>query len=171
MNKYWCDYNILINISPFFVVALVKKFTIEHFPGLFTFIFHCNISVWALDFVAAFSFPFFVLCHIVEHSICICFPFTLTYVCLYVVKNLSNKSVISIFSSHVCFCFSRFSLFQSRYSCKKKNLKQQNYKSLNLWSQLSWTFYVIYSRIKKDHEKIKTSFLNLIQCRMKHFSI
>ena len=98
MNKYWCDYNILINISPFFAVALVKKFTIEHFPGLFTFIFHYNISVWALDFVAAFSFPFFVLCHIVEHSICICFPFTLTYVCLYVVKNLSNKSVISIFS-------------------------------------------------------------------------
>ena len=110
-NKYCCDYDILINSSPFFVAALVKKFTTEPFPGFFTFIFHCNISFWASDLVAAFSFSFFISRHSLEHSICACYQLTLTCVWLCVVKNLSNKSVISVFS--VAMFVSLFLLFLS----------------------------------------------------------
>ena len=117
MNTYWYDYNILINSSPFFVAALVKKFMIEHFPGFFTFIFRCKISFWVS--VLLLHFLFLPLFHAsLEHSICICCPLRPTCVCLYVVKILSKKSVISIFSVAMFVSFSRFSLFQIRYSCK-----------------------------------------------------
>ena len=92
-GKYWCDYNILINSSPFFVVTLVKKFTIEPFPGSFTFIFHCNISFWASDFVATFSFHFFIPRRSLEHFICACC--LLALICRKFVKNLSNLSNLS----------------------------------------------------------------------------
>ena len=172
MNKYWCDYNILINISPFFVVALVKKIYDWTFPWPFYIYFPLQHKCLGFRFCCSILFSF--LCFMPY-----CWTFYLhlfpihTDICVLIrcQKFVEQICHINFFSSHVCFCFSCFSLFQSRYSCKKKNLKQQNYKSLNLWSQHSWTFYVIYSRIKKDHEKIKTSFLNLIQCRMKHFSI
>ena len=111
MNKYCCDYDILINSSPFLVVALVKKITIEPFTGFFTFIFHCNIGFWASDLVAAFSFSFFISRHSLERSICAYYQLTLTCVCLCVVKNLSNKSVISIFL--VAMFVSLFLLFLS----------------------------------------------------------
>ena len=144
MNEYWCDYNILTNSSPFFVAALLKKFTIEPFPGFFTFIFHCNISFWASDFVAAFSLPFFISRHSLEHSICACCPLTLTCVCFYVVKNLSNKSVISIFSvSMFVSLFLIFLSFKANIHVKLHNLKQRNYKSVNLKSQHTCPFYVI----------------------------
>ena len=104
MNKYWCDYNILITSSPFFVAALIKIFTVEPFSGFFTFIFHCNINFWASDFVAAFYFPFFISRHSLEHSICACCPLTQTCVCLNVVARLlswttfqtKNKSIIKL---------------------------------------------------------------------------
>ena len=44
----------------------------EPFSGFFTFIFHSNLSFWASDFVAGFSFPFFISCHSLEHCICAC---------------------------------------------------------------------------------------------------
>ena len=136
MNKYSCYYNILINSSPFFVAALIKK--------SFTFIFHCNITFWASDFVAAFYFPFFISRHSLEHSICACFPLTPACVCLYVVKNLSNKYVIAIFSvATFVSLFLVFLSFKAEFSAKKHSLKQQNYKSVNLWSQHSWRFYLI----------------------------
>ena len=92
-RKYWCDYNILINNSPFFVVALVKKFTIEPFPGFFTFIFHYNIRFWASDFVATFSFHFFLSRRSLEYFICACC--LLALICKKFVKNLSNLSNLS----------------------------------------------------------------------------
>ena len=139
---------ILINSSPFLVAALIKKKkkknTIEPFRGFFTLIFHCNISFWASDFVTAFTFPFFVSRHSLEHSICACYPWTLTCVCLYVVKNLLNKSVISRFSvAMFVSLFLVFLSFKADIHVKQHNLKQGNYKSVNQWSQHSWPFYVL----------------------------
>ena len=111
MNKYWCDYNILITSSPFFVVALIKKFTIEPFPGFFTFICYCSISFWASDFLAALSFPFFISRHSLEHSICACCPLTLTCVC-FTLSNIwrTNRSYQFFQKPFLFLFFSFFSL-------------------------------------------------------------
>ena len=83
-----------------------------------------------------------------------------------IVLNFLSAPVI-----HWQWNFSRFSQFQSRHSFKiTETTKQRKYKSVNLRSQHSWPFYVIKLWVTKNHETIKTPFLNFIQCRMNHFS-
>ena len=117
-----------LNSSSFFVEdCVVKRFTIELSRGYIAFTFDYNIRFWASDFVATWSYPFYISCHRREHSICACCPLTLKWVCLHNLNIFWNRSGISTFSLAIFVALGQIALKTNEHTISPPIDIQQNF--------------------------------------------
>ena len=111
VNKYWCDYNILINSSSFFLAALIKKLMIEPYRGFFYiyFLLQHRILGFRLCRSILFAFLYFMF---KSWTLSLCLLPIDTDMCLLIHCQKFVKQIchVNFLSSHVCFSFSCFSL-------------------------------------------------------------